>query len=652
MEKQVVILAGGKSERFGGKVPKPFVRIWGKQMGEFLGDSLRANVKNVYWICGPMLNNYDVLGEVTRWWKGGHHEICFLKYQTRNSVESLYLGIQYFLKEKLMNDQLPILVLDNDNYYDASVLRFFEPNLFDAASAAVLTRPVKSSDTEKYGFLKVEHDTVLDVKEKKRGWGETHISLGGYGFSSATYLLSTLSKTSSTSLLEALYTKHTPILSIETSSTYSIGTPEDLRDAEALCPEKFSWKNTRIVVDLDNTLVSYPRVHGEYRSCEFRKDILDWLRFVKDKGAKLILSTARRSETHGGNQGKIIADVGLTVLQQAAASGIVWDEILFGKAYGDIYLDDRGYNPNFDLWQTEVGDFHLHTGLNEDTFESILDSSKHNIRKEKMDIIVKKGSFQQVNGYRYYLESIQHYDAIKHYFPKLFFYEQKADTSCELIIQYIRGIEASVLLSNGSMRETEWKAIFRFLETLHSQTVPGQGWTKEELEHQWIGKTLERMEVYKENYSDEFVQEILKKVHAKLVEYIELRSNSLPSNLIHGDAWLSNLLFNEKNQLFAIDMRGKTSKNELRLTGDSMYDYAKLGTSILGMDAAVFGLKELEKSIKLQHWNVLVENTPSEYREFLPSLVFSLAITALWNYKEDVRKNIIRFLKVFSFLLD
>lgn len=652
MQKQIVILAGGKSERFGGQVPKPFVRIWGKQMGEFLGESLRSHVQSTFWICGPMLQSYDVLGEVTRWWKGGNHSIHFLKYQTRSPVESLFLGLSYFFEQGLLQKDKPILVLDNDNYYDASVCRFFDVGFFDTFSSAVLTRHVRDSDTPKYGFLQVQDSTIVAVKEKQRGWGETHISLGGYAFKTVEFLHTLLASTSAKNLLEALFSKTDRAVSVETHATYSIGTPEDLLEAEQHWPEKFSWKNTRIVVDLDNTLVTYPRKHGDYTTVVFREKVLEWLTYVKSKGATLILSTARRSETHKGNSGKIVADIGQTVLTQLQESGLQWEEIHFGKAYGDIYLDDRGYNPINEFWMSQVGDFHLQTGPLQDSYESILEKSKKNIRKEKLDVIFKQGTATELQGYKYYLETIQSFPSLVHLFPKLYSYKHVSGDSYELMIQYIRGIESSVLFAHGLLREKEWAQIFSHLRKLHSIEVPEQTWTYEELHHQWIGKTNQRLIDYKDHYSYPVLETLIPKIHLKLEAYVQLRKQSLPCSIIHGDAWLSNLLFNENNELFFIDMRGKTSTSRFTITGDAFYDYAKLGTSILGMDTAVFDLPEVLIETRLQHWVTLLGELPAEYKPFFPALVFSLMITAFWNYPPSICLKLVQTLKQFSFLLD
>jgi hypothetical protein len=640
---QVIILAGGKSERFGGTVPKPFVRLWGKQMGEFLGESLRNSFEKIYWICGPLIKKYDIEGESTRWWKKGNHYFHHLKYQTRSPVESLYNGLQAFLQENILDPNEPILVLDNDNYYDET-LQKINNDFFSDCSGAILTRKVCEYDSERYGFLHVQKQFVEDVKEKKRKWGETHVSLGGYAYQSVYLLLKKLFLTEKHSLLECFFETPGKLRIIETTTCYSLGTPEDMELASFANPEKFGWKARRIVVDLDNTLVTYPRKYGDYSTVEFRPEILRWLQYVQSKGAILILSTARRSETHKGNVGKIIADIGQTVFQSIQDSGLKFEEIHFGKAYGDIYLDDRGYNPNEDKWKTHLGDFHDEVGHYQDTFEPILHCSNENIQKTKIDIIIKKGTLQELNGYIYFLKKITSYPLLQTYFPLLFQTQEKSDM-CIINIEYIKGIEASVLYANNFLKVHDWNTILATLKYFHSHRVSDIVYTKEDLHHQWIKKTNERLEKFPEHYSYLSLLPIIQTVHERLAEYIDLRyKDTFEPCIIHGDSWLSNILLNEKNIVSFIDMRGKTSTGKFTITGDYIYDYAKLGTSIFGMDSAVYKLPF--NSNWEPYWHLLQDACPEEYRIYLPFCILSLMITALWKYDAQTRSNIVERIKI------
>ena len=638
MASQVIILSGGKSERFGGQVPKPFVRLWGKQLGEFLGESLRGNFDTIYWICGPLLRSYDIEGEAIRWWKGGRHYVQFLNYQTRNPVESLFLGIRGLLDRNLLDPSKPIIVLDNDNYYDET-LKQVTSEFFSDCSGVILTRSVNESDCNRYGFLHVKDSFVQAVKEKKRGYGETHISLGGYAFVSVQALLDKLATTEKNNILECFFENNTILKIIEATSSYILGTPEDMEQSAKLAPELFGWKRTRVIVDLDNTLVTYPRVHGDYSTVEIRPEIVKWLQDVQANGAHLVLYTARRSETHKGNVGKIISDVGQVTLETIKHSGIVFNEVHFGKPHGDIYLDDRGYNPTHDKWQSLVGDFRTETGAFQDPFEPILYASSETIKKIKTDIIVKEGKKDELRGYIHYLQTIQHFPSVKDAFPSLIkVKETEGNTS--LYLEYIQGIEMSVLYAHNVLKKNELQSYLQTLQLCHSIHLDDACWSRQSLENLWIIKTKQRMEAYPDNYSDARVQKILPTLFQKISSYLEDRcaSNFQPC-IVQGDAWFSNVLLDEKNKVHFIDMRGKTTDNKLTITGDFMYDYAKIGTSIFGMDSAVYDLP-YNNNWK-PYWDILFVNCPYEYREYLPFCSASLMISSLFKYTHEIREKIL-----------
>jgi hypothetical protein len=45
----------------------------------------------------------------------------------------------------------------------------------------------------------------------------------------------------------------------------------------------------------------------------------------------------------GGNVGKVGANVGMVTYQWLERHAVPYDEIVFGKPYGDIYIDDLGH---------------------------------------------------------------------------------------------------------------------------------------------------------------------------------------------------------------------------------------------------------------------------------------------------------------------
>jgi len=103
----------------------------------------------------------------------------------------------------------------------------------------------------------------------------------------------------------------------------------------------------RIVVDIDGTLTRIKYPDEGYGDLPAYKDMVEWLRRMKAEGHTIVIYTARRMKTHGGNVGKIMAESGAALLDWLEKEGIPHDELFLGKPFGDIILDDQaiGLNP-------------------------------------------------------------------------------------------------------------------------------------------------------------------------------------------------------------------------------------------------------------------------------------------------------------------
>jgi capsule biosynthesis phosphatase len=125
-----------------------------------------------------------------------------------------------------------------------------------------------------------------------------------------------------------------------------LGTPAQLR---AFCIDQRSQPRLRICFDLDHTLVTAPRVPGDYSSCEPLSDNIAACRSLKAQGHHIIVATGRRMRTHKGNVSAVIADVGAVTLRQLHDFGIPHDEVAFGKPYAQFYIDDLAVSAFHDL---------------------------------------------------------------------------------------------------------------------------------------------------------------------------------------------------------------------------------------------------------------------------------------------------------------
>jgi len=108
----------------------------------------------------------------------------------------------------------------------------------------------------------------------------------------------------------------------------------------------------RIVVDLDGTICELRRDGQTYADVIPLPGATEKLRQLKHEGHTIIVYTARNMRSAHGNIGVATANVGKMTLEWLDRYGIPYDEVVFGKPYGDIYIDDLGYC--FESWDDVV----------------------------------------------------------------------------------------------------------------------------------------------------------------------------------------------------------------------------------------------------------------------------------------------------------
>ncbi|MFC5407318.1 HAD hydrolase family protein [Cohnella soli] len=104
----------------------------------------------------------------------------------------------------------------------------------------------------------------------------------------------------------------------------------------------------RIVVDLDGTICELKQENQSYSDVLPLPGAAETLRAWKEEGHTIIIHTARNMRTAGGNIGIAVANIGKTTLDWLEQYRIPYDEIVFGKPQGDLYIDDLGHR--FQSW--------------------------------------------------------------------------------------------------------------------------------------------------------------------------------------------------------------------------------------------------------------------------------------------------------------
>lgn len=109
----------------------------------------------------------------------------------------------------------------------------------------------------------------------------------------------------------------------------------------------------RVVVDLDGTICELKKENQSYEEVLPLPGAVETLGSLKAAGHMIIIYTARNMRTCGGNVGKVVANIGKLTLDWLDRHDVPYDELVFGKPQGDLYIDDLGHR--FEGWETIVG---------------------------------------------------------------------------------------------------------------------------------------------------------------------------------------------------------------------------------------------------------------------------------------------------------
>tara|TARA_E500000331_G_scaffold354289_1_gene406937 strand:- start:1024 stop:2100 length:1077 start_codon:yes stop_codon:yes gene_type:complete len=98
----------------------------------------------------------------------------------------------------------------------------------------------------------------------------------------------------------------------------------------------------RIVFDLDGVICELKKPSESYSDVIPKKKVIQKMRNLKDEGHYLIIHTGRHMRTCDGNVVKVIEKIGKITEDWLKKWKVPYDELIFGKPYADIYIDDLG----------------------------------------------------------------------------------------------------------------------------------------------------------------------------------------------------------------------------------------------------------------------------------------------------------------------
>jgi len=555
----VIIPIGGVGQRFkdeGYLYPKPLINVLGKSMIYRVIESLNLSQDDTLYITyNNQLKEYNFEDLINFWFPEKNIKFVSLNHLTRGASETILNCLNEIPNKKLDEE---FLILDCDTFYEEDIISHYKTS----PNKNLIFYFQDTSPNPLFSYIELENNQVVSIKEKEKI--SNNANTGAYGFSSGNLLKKYI--TEILHLNQELYTSYVydkmlsqgeVIYGFNINKFSCVGTPLQL---QVYCNQnKHNSNPLRICFDFDNTLVSYPTIKGDYSTVKPITKNIKFLRLLKDLGHSIIIYTARRMRTHGGNVGKVVADISQVTLDTLNKFNIPYDEIYFGKPYANFYIDDLAVNPYISLSQS-LGIFETHTAPR--------DFNKVEYKGDK--VIKTTSNLGEVFWYQNIPKSITQY------FPKVYSIKENIIT-----MENVKGVSFSYSYINKTLKLSDLDNLMSTLSQIHKSTTS----SKKDLYSNYIPKLSQRYTTYQSFYSSVPGSKLLyKTINKKLSSY----KNAIPG-VIHGDPVFTNILQTKQGIKF-IDMRGKLG-DELSILGDVYYDYAKVYQSLIGYD---FILNDLE----------------------------------------------------------
>jgi capsule biosynthesis phosphatase len=613
----ILIPLGGKGDRFrtvGYKKPKALINIFGKPILYYLLDNLKINQTDLIYI--PYNKEYEQYRFQEQLKKDYHtYNFKFLKLDTdtRGAAHTINIALTNL---ELNNDDC-IICVDSDNFYTCDILNMWNKDnqLFTINDTNL--NPI-------YSYIKIDNNFITDIVEKEKI--SNNACTGAYGFKSWKMLLKYTSyvidknleqknELYTSSVIKLMLSENIKFTNQQINSTmwHCLGTPIQLKlfynnfPAISCIDNKQNLKKMRFCFDLDNTLVTHPLVKDDYTTVNPIINNINFLRYIKKFGHTIIIYTARRMKTHNGNNGKIMADIGKITFDTLEKFNIPFDEIYFGKPYADVYIDDLALNC-FDDLEKNTGFYMDH--INPRSFNE-LNNDTINIYEKKSD---------DLSGEIYYYKNIPL--DLKDLFPLFIDYDINNKW---YKIEKINGITLTSMYLSQILTIDNLLHVMNSIDRIHKCKIDTTD--NFNIYENYCNKLKKRYEKY--DYSKFKNSEIIfNEIYYKLKYYED--NNLGRKSVIHGDTVMTNILINNFGKIKFIDMNGKLG-NVLSLSGDELYDWAKLYQSLIGYDKILMdkNITELYENkmitFFIEYMKKLYDDNTIQYIKLITkSLLFSL----------------------------
>jgi dTDP-glucose pyrophosphorylase len=357
----VMIPLGGLGSRFqkeGYTRPKPFVQVMGKPMILWVLDSLKLRPQDELVI----VYNPDFLSR--KYWPivtATYPRLRFVELPgpTRGAAETVMIGLRGI--NATLRAQ-PVMLVDGDAFYDQDIVSMYREVASKGANGVFYFEDTQPKPMYSYIVFDPSSRRISQVKEKVKI--SDYANSGCYCFASGVELekqCCALLDSGSTQLSQdkvgEYYTSGVIAQMIEEGHTFEavqidptrfhvLGTPAQLVD---WCAGRNDQAPLRICFDIENTLVTGPRVAGDYSSCEPIAENIATCRALYEQGHTIILQSSRGMDAHKGNTSAAAAEVAAATLASLAKLQIPYHEIDLGTPHNPNPNSNPNPNPYHEI---------------------------------------------------------------------------------------------------------------------------------------------------------------------------------------------------------------------------------------------------------------------------------------------------------------
>lgn len=558
----VIIPIGGIGERFKSEnyqKPKPLVNVLGKPIIFWVLDNLKTIKDDKIYI--PYHNSLK---------KYSFEELLIDRYPDKNFIFKVIDRntngacdtINHILIENILDTSLPTISIDCDTFYYDDIIKKFR----DTANNCIFYH-INSNDKPIFSYIKIKNNLVSEIQEKIKISDLANVGAYGFrdGYTLSKYVKKILdNKTNGEQYISNIYKTMVndgePIVPLKVDNFNCLGTPNQIKLFSSNNINKIDGQN-RFCFDLDNTLVTNPKIKGDYTTVEPIESTINFLKFLKRNGCYIIIYTARRMRTHSNNLGLVVKDIGKITLDTLDKFNIEYDEIHFGKPYAHFYIDDLAINTNSDI-EKESGFYNIHVPSR--TFNKIEFQENHVIKTTNNECEI----FWYNNAP----------STVKNLLPKF-----EILNSNVIKMEKVEGVSLTHLYNKNDLNRTTLVDLLKTIELIHKSKP-----SINEVDNLtfYTFKLDERLKKY-DYYKFKDFDLVIDKLNTFLNDYV--KSNK-PMFVIHGDPVFTNIFTTLYGFKF-IDMRGSFNIDNCSIYGDIFYDYAKIYQSILGYDTIIMGEK-------------------------------------------------------------